>query len=161
MRKHTFLRLATITLLMSLIAGCEEGINPNITPVVNLTFYVTDGADPVEGAVVYLFPFEGTYTTYLSENPDGNPAITPTISSDNVAVTDANGVATFENRPLDGNSYPSGTTWFHRPNSIYYRVEASLPGSVYVTSDNDGSKISFDELESGSIVNEEIDVIVE
>lgn len=161
MLKHTFIRLAAMALLLSVIAGCEEGINPNITPVVNLTFYVTDGADPVSGAVVYLFPFEGTYTTYLSDNPEGNPSITPAISSENVAITDANGVATFENRPLDGNSYASGTTWFHRPNSIYYRVEASLPGPVYVTSDNDGSKISFDELESGSVVYEEVDVIVE
>lgn len=161
MLKPTHIRLAAIMLLMTVIAGCEEGINPNITPVVNLTFYVTDGVDPVEGAVVYLFPFEGVFNTYLNENPDGNPTITPSISSDNVAITNASGVATFDSRPLDGNSYASGTTWFHRPNSIYYRVEASLPGPTYVTSDGDGSKISFDELESGSVVFEEIDVVVD
>lgn len=161
MLTHTHSRLLAMFLLLTVVSSCEEGLNPNITPVANLTFYVTDGADPVAGAVVYLFPFEGTYTTYLADNPDGNPAITPSISSDNVAVTDANGIAVFENHVLDGNSYASGTTWYHRPNSIYYRVEASLAGSTYATSDNDGFKISFDELESGSIVNEEIDVVVE
>lgn len=153
--------LALIMGLVLILSACEETISPNITPVVNLTFTVTDGADPIEGAVVYLFPFEGTYTTYLSENPDGNPSITPSVSADNVAVTDANGVATFDQRPLDGNSYASGTTWFHRPNPIYYRVEASKPGPVYLTSDNGGSRISFDEIESGSIVFEEVDVVVE
>ena len=154
-------RIVLFLALTAFIASCEEGINPDITPVANLTFTITDGSNPVEGATVYLFPFKTTYETYLADNPSGNPQITPPISSENVAVTNAAGVATFTNFPLEGTSYASGTTWFHRTNPVYFRVEATRPGPVYLTNDNDLFKLSFGELESGTIVNEEVEVVLE
>lgn len=157
---NRFSSLSLILLMAVAITACVEDINPNITPVANLSFYVTDGTNPVQGAVVYLFPFQTTYNTYLADNPEGNDQITPPISSDNVAVTDVNGLATFRNKALDGNSFASGTTWFHRPNPIYFRVEATRSGPVYLTNDDDVFKISFGELESGDVVNEEVDVLI-
>ncbi len=159
MRKLSKISLFCL-LFATAVTACEEGLTPNITPVVNLTFFVTDGTNPVEGAVVYLFPFQSAYNSYLSQNPSGSNQITPSISAENVAVTNASGVATFPTKPLEGSSYASGTTYFHRPNPIYFRVQATRPGPVYLTNDQDEFRISFEELESGDIVNEEVDVLI-
>ncbi len=153
--------ILAMMLMLAIVTGCEEGLNPDITPVANLTFHVTNGNTPVEGATIYLFPFKSTYETYLIDNPDGAPQITPPVSSDNVAVTNASGMATFNNFPLEGSSYASGTTFFHNTNPLYFRVEATRPGPVYLTNDNDVFRLSFGELESGTIVNEDVDVVVE
>ena len=139
------------TLVLALItqACVVDGVNPNITPQAELTFTITDKNDqPQAGATIYLFPFRTLYEDYLKENPDGDPQISAVVASQNVGTTDSEGNLTFPARDLEGNSYASGNTWIHRPNSIYFRV-VHENGGKYLNNDNDVFRITFDEIESG------------
>lgn len=153
-----FRALLAVAALALFVQSCVEDVNPDITPVANLTFTVTFNGQPVEGAAVYLFPFQSIYQSYLADNPSGSDQITPNVTADNVAVTNAAGEAFFSNKPLEGTSYASGTTFFHRPNPVYFRIQATRPGPVYLTNDDDVFRISFQELESGSVVDITTDV---
>lgn len=147
--------------LMALTVGCDPTLNPNITPTVTLNFTILDAFQtPQSGAVVYLFPFEGTYEDYLSDNPDGDPDLTPTLSAENIGTTDSNGEVTFLERPLEGSSYAEAETWYHRPNPIYFRVVVES-GGEFLTNDAGEFKLSFEELESGERIEEFIEVTVE
>ena len=157
---------ATLFLMLGLfiVTSCVEPVG-NITPTADLIFIVTDAQDqPVEGAVVYLFPFKSPYEAYLAQNPDGNDQITPSVASEDVAVSDADGRAIFSGKALEGNSFASGTTFIHRPNPIYFRIQATVTegnDTNYLTNDADIFKISFDELESGDFIIEEIPILLQ
>lgn len=153
-----FRAILAVAALTFVVQSCVEDVNPDITPVANLTFTVTASGQPVEGAVVYLFPFQSIYQSYLTDNPSGSDQITPNVTAENVAVTNAAGQAFFSNKPLDGTSYASGTTFIHRPNPIYFRIQATRPGPVYLTNDDDVFRISFQEIGSGSVVDIDTDV---
>ena len=146
------------------VTSCEETIG-NVTPTADLIFVITDSqGTPVENAVVYLFPFKSPYEAYLVENPDGDDSTTPSIPGSDVAVSGADGKAIFTGKQLEGTSYASGTTFIHEPNPIYFRVQATVNdgGSIfYLTNDNDIFKISFDDLESGESIIEEIPVVIQ
>lgn len=156
-----FRRAFQITVLAIIVSACVEEVNPNITPTVDLTILVTNAsAEPQEGARVYLFPFESTYDTYIGDNPNGEESITPSLGAENIGITNAQGEVSFPTRPLEGNSYASGNTWFHRPNPIYVRVEAPT-GSSTLTNDQGLFKISFDETEAGLQISEFVEIEVE
>lgn len=157
LRKLAFTMLGILALTIS----CDPIGPPNITPTVTLTFTVLDEFSvPQSGAVVYLFPFEGTYDSYLSDNPDGDPDITPSLSAENIGTTDSNGEVSFLERPLEGSSYAAEGTWFHRPNPIYFRVLVESDGE-FLTNDAGESRLSFEELESGERIEEFVELIVE
>ncbi|MEM7369495.1 MAG: hypothetical protein AAF587_12910 [Bacteroidota bacterium] len=158
---NRFLRRALhIFVLALIVTACVEETTPNVTPTVDLTILITNSsAEPQEDARVYLFPFESQYQDYLTDNPDADAGITPTLGPDNIGVTNALGEVTFSNRALEGNSYASGTTWFHRPNSIYVRVETST-GTTVLTNDQGLTKISFDEIEAGEHIAEFVEIEV-
>lgn len=153
--------LLLVAILSSFFAAClPEEVNPNITPTADIYVTVVDQlGNPLGQAQVYLFGFESNYQSYLAENPDGDPLITPLVGADDVGVTNNSGQAIFFNRPLEGNSYASGDTWFHRPNSIYVRVQAEVGGS-FLTNDQTTFRLSFDELESGERVVEYVEIEV-
>lgn len=164
MNKNTLFRLAIIMLLMALlIPGCVPEGEGNITPRADLIFVVMDeSGTPIPNAQVLLFPFRTPYEDYLTTNPDGDPNQGNTLDAEDIAVTNSLGEAIFANRPLDGTSYASGTTYIHQPNSIYFRVQAEY-NSGFVTNDsNDPAtyRLAFPELESGDIIREEIEVFV-
>ncbi|RMG61389.1 MAG: hypothetical protein D6722_19765 [Bacteroidetes bacterium] len=158
---NRFRPLLLVAFLSSFLAAClPDEVNPNITPTVDLYVTVVDElGNTVSQAQVYLFSFESTYQNYLVENPEGDPNITPLVGADDVGVTNSTGQAIFFNRPLEGNSYASGDTWFHRPNPIYIRVQANL-GGVYYTNDRTVNRISFDEIESGERIVEYLEIEV-
>lgn len=162
MKKSILLsRLFVLILLAGIVSSCEEGVTPNVTPTGTLNFYVTDtNQDAVEGATVYLFPFKSVYDAYLADNPDGTDQPTPDLPADQIGITDASGLATFPNFQLEGNSFASGDTWVHRPNSIYFRVQFEDGGNA-LTNDSDIIKISFDELESGDMIEVDQDVVID
>ena len=154
------LLFSTLVLAFVTQACVVDGVNPNITPQAELIFTITDNNDqPQVGASVYLFPFRTLYEDYLNENPDGDPLITPTVASENVGTTDSEGKVTFAARDLEGNSFASGDTWIHRPNSIYFRVVHEDSGK-FLNNDNDVFKVSFDELESGDFIIVETPVVI-
>lgn len=157
------IRTLVLTLLgiLALTVACDPVTSPNITPTVTLNFTVLDAFQtPQSGAVIYLFPFEGTYEDYLSENPDGDPDITPSLSAENIRTTDANGEVSFLERPLEGSSYAADGTWYHRPNAIYFRI-LSESGGEFLTNDGGEVRLSFEEIESGERIEEFIEVIIE
>ncbi|MEM7657897.1 MAG: hypothetical protein AAF399_17360 [Bacteroidota bacterium] len=138
--------------------ACETAVNPNITPTVDLTIAVVDDAfQPVEGATVYLFPFRTPYEEYLAENPDGDPNITPSLSAENIGITNALGEVVFPTRPMEGTSYASGETFIHEPNPVYVRVQA--PGNL--TNDQGVNRIAFDDAESGDQIAEFVEIQVQ
>ncbi|MDX2249326.1 MAG: hypothetical protein SF052_21230 [Bacteroidia bacterium] len=140
------------------VISCEVEPVGNVTPTADLVFIISDDqGHPVEGAIVYIFPYKSSYDDYVATNPDGNDLITPSLPSENVAVSSAVGQATFINFTLEGNSYASGSTYFNRPNPLYFRIQATVGGS-HITNDTDLFKITFNELESGEHVVEEIPV---
>lgn len=161
-----FIRLFTLSLIFSvlfIVISCEPEVIGNITPTADLIFQVTDDqGNPVADAVVYIFPFKSNYDDYVASNPDGNDQVTPTLSAQNVGVTDGNGEALFANYVLEGNSFASGSTFINRPNPLYVRIQAegSTPGT-FITNDSDLFKITFDELESGDFIVEEIPVVLD
>lgn len=153
-------KLALLIGLALIVSACAESTNPNVTPTVDLTILVTNAsASPMEDARVYLFPFQTQYDSYLSDNPTGDASITPTLGADDIGVTNSAGEVTFRSRPLEGNSYASGETWFHRPNSVYIRVESPDGGGV-LTNDQGLFKISFDEIEAGERIAEFVEIEV-
>ncbi|MEO0898785.1 MAG: hypothetical protein AAFY71_20400 [Bacteroidota bacterium] len=144
-------------ILVILMIGCEEG-GLAITPTSDITFVVTDNAsNAVENARVYLFRTRSSYEGYVADNPTGDASISPSLSAENVGTTDSQGRVTFVDFDLDGSNYASGSTFFFNPNPIYYRVE----GANNLTNDNGDNKLSYDELESGTVLTETIDVIIE
>lgn len=151
--------LLFVAVLSSFFAAClPDEVNPNITPVADIYITVVDqSGNIVPQAQVYLFGFQANYETYLAENPDGDISITPLLGAGDVGVTNSSGQAIFFSRPLEGNSYASGDTWFHRPNSLYIRVQAEVGGS-FRTNDQTTFRLSFDEIESGERIVEDLEI---
>ena len=108
------------------------------------------------------FHFALRIEDYLATNPDGDPGQASNLDAEDIAVTNSLGEATFTNRPLDGTSYASGTTFIHQPNSIYFRVQASYNGDFVTNDSNDPQtyRLPFPELGSGTIIMEQIEVFV-
>lgn len=160
MKLNRITGLFLTALLTFVVISCEVEPVGNTTPTADLIFIITDSqGQPVEGAIVYIFPFKSGYDSYIASNPDGNDLITPSLPSENVSVSDGTGQATFTNFTLEGNSYASGTTYFNRPNPLYFRIQATK-GSSHITNDSDLFKITFDEMESGTHIVEEIPVVL-
>ena len=155
------LLFSTLVLAFVTQACVVDGVNPNITPQAELVFTVTDSNDqPQAGATVYLFPFRSLYEDYLNENPDGDPQIVAVVASKNVGITDSEGNITFPARDLEGNSFASGDSWIHRPNSIYFRIVHEESGK-FLNNDKDVFKIEFDEIESGDFIIVETPVVID
>ncbi|MEZ4826866.1 MAG: hypothetical protein R3C61_11385 [Bacteroidia bacterium] len=152
--------LSLAVVLAVVVTSCEVETVGNQTPTADLIFIVSDDkGQPVEGAIVYIFPYKSSYDDYVAANPGGNDLITPSLPSENVGITSAIGQATFTNFTLEGNSYASGSTYYNRPNPLYFRIQASV-GGTNITNDSDLFKITFDELESGTHVVEDIPVVL-
>ncbi|MEM6345133.1 MAG: hypothetical protein AAF927_14675 [Bacteroidota bacterium] len=145
--------------------SCDPADLPSIPPRANLDFVVADNSfQPLEKARIYLFPFKGNYDAYVLENPAGKESIVPNLNARNIGSTDSIGQYIFTNYELQGNEFASGNTWVHRPDPIYYRVEATLidgGDTIYVTNDGTQNILSFDELDNGVVLTEEIDVLVQ
>lgn len=165
--KSTFLKiLSAFSLLGTLwILSCEPVDSPNIPPTANLDFQVISaGFQPLEDARIYLFPFKSLYDAYVLENPQGKGSLQPTLDNRNKGLTDASGSFVFSNYSLQGTAYASGASWVHRPNPLFFRVEATLisgTDTLYLTNDGQKNSLSFGELDNGILLTEEIEVIVE
>ena len=164
--KKGILRLSALLALgfTLFVWSCDPADLPSIPPKANLDFVVVDNSfQPLESARIYLFPFKGNYDAYLLENPDGNGSILPNLNARNIGETDSAGQYIFTNYELQGNEFAAGNTWVHRPDPIYYRVEATLvdgSDTIFVTNDGTQNVLSFDELDNGVVITEEIDAIL-
>ncbi len=146
--------------ILTLVQSCEIA-GPAETPTGDLNFQVfTAASDPVANARVYLFPTESAYESYIQNNPNGEPSITPSLTPDRIGTTNNQGRVTFADVSLDGPFYTSGSTQFYNPNPIYIRVEGSVNGTDYLTNDQDIFKLSFPELESGDMITENTDIVI-
>ncbi len=144
------------------VASCVE-TEGNVTPEADLIFTVVDdNGENISGAQIFLFPFQTPYEDYLAANPEGDPSQTPSLDPEDVATTNSSGEASFIGRPLDGTSFPSGNTFIHQPNSIYFRVQAEVNGEFLTNDSSDPNtyRISFPDLESGEFVRNEIEVVI-
>ncbi|MEM8890935.1 MAG: hypothetical protein AAGD28_23365 [Bacteroidota bacterium] len=144
------------------LASCAEEIEPNITPMAELIFFVEDEAgNPIADATVILFPFQSSYNEYKDNNRDGSYTGSPNVANNNIGTTDASGRLAFPAMDLQGNGFASGTQWVYRPNPIYVRVEAFNQNS-FLTNDDDAesTRIAFGELGSGDFVTVTTDVVV-
>ena len=161
-----FYRLSLIVLVLSAFSiACEEVGELNITPTADLDFVVLNATfNPVEDARIYLFPNQNMYDAYLLENPDGSDQFDPGLAASRIGRTDSAGQFIFTNYTLEGTEFASGNTFIHRPNPIYFRIEASITdqnGTTYLTNDGTDFKLTFDELENGIKILEEIDGLEE
>lgn len=165
--KRFFLKGMVLTALLGtlFVISCDPGTEPNIPPTANLDFQVVNTSfQPLEGARVYLFPFKSLYDTYLQENPLGTGSIQPNLNSRNIGLTDSVGTFLFENYDLQGSAFSSGNTWVHRPDPLFFRIEATLVSgsdTLYLTNDGQTNSLTFGELDNALLVTEEIEVIVE
>lgn len=155
-----FKYIAWAILLWMLVESCEVS-NPAVTPTADLTFQVrSQSNEPINAARVYLFATESAYLAYLQDNPDADPLITPSLTPDRVGNTNDDGMTMFFDYELDGPFYSSGATHFYNPNPIYIRVEGSANGTDILTNDNDITKLTFEELESGDKIIEMTDIFL-
>ncbi|MFK7925839.1 MAG: hypothetical protein AB8H47_28075 [Bacteroidia bacterium] len=166
MKKGIIRFLAFASIGMTLwIVSCDPNDLPSIPPKANLDFVVADNSfQPLENARIYLFPFKGNYDAYILENPEGKGSIQPNLNARNIGTTDSSGQYIFTNYELQGNEFAAGNTWVHRPDPLYYRIEATLTdgaNTIYVTNDGTQNVLTFEELDNGVVLTEELDAILQ
>lgn len=158
-----FLAFASIGISLWIVS-CEPDSTPSLPPIANLDFVIADNSfQPVENARIYLFPFRSNYEDYLDQNPQGRASIIPNLNARNIGLTDTAGQYIFSNYELQGNEFAAGNSWVHRPDPIYYRIEATIldgTDTLFLTNDGLDNVLSFEELDNGVIITEEIDVIL-
>jgi len=164
MKSTSWIRLPLLFLtLVFILQACVEDIG-NVTPRADLTFLILDeDNNPVSDARVYLFSSSQAYENYVAANPDGDPALTPSLDPEDVSISDVEGEAFFTNRPLQTTSFPSGDTYLHTPTPIFFRIVATHNG-MFVTNDDGAEEnhvLVLPELQSGEVIMEFVEVFVQ